>query len=303
MRHIIDLLDWDQDQILKTLATATKLKKAHRQGKNKPVLAGRVLGMIFEKPSLRTRVSFQAGMAQLGGDSVFLPQQEVGINTRESLPDVARTMSQFVDAIVLRVFKHQTILDFAKWATVPIVNALCDTYHPCQGLGDLLTIQECFGDLKGRTIAFIGDGNNVARSLAICCGKVGAKFVLSAPKGYGFDQPFLDLFHSQVKGTLTEVSDPTEAVKKADVIYTDVWASMGQEDEAEKRKKIFKPYQVNAKLLAAAPKHVKVLHCLPAHRGEEITDEVVEGPHSVVFEEAGNRMHIQKALLLWIFTK
>lgn len=301
MRHFIDLLDWSGDQIVKLLKEAAKLKKNHLERKHKPLLQGRVLGLIFEKPSLRTRVSFQAGIAQLGGGSIFLTQQEVGLGTRETLPDIARTLSQYVDALVLRTFQHQTILDFAQWSTIPIINALSDYYHPCQALADLLAIQESFAQLKGRTIVFVGDGNNVARSLAIACGKVGAKFILSAPKGYGFDRPFLDLFHDRIQGELHEDSDPFHAVKEADAIYTDVWASMGQENETAQRKKHFKAFQVNAKLLQQAPTHAKVLHCLPAHRGEEVTDEVLEGPQSVVFDQAGNRMHVQKALMLWMF--
>jgi ornithine carbamoyltransferase len=299
-RHCIDLIDWDGDQIRRLLKDAAKLKKAHARGKAKPVLQGRVLGLLFEKPSLRTRVSFQAGMAQLGGEAVFLSQSEAGLGNRESLPDVARTLSQYVDAIVLRTFKHETVEEFARWAGCPVINGLSDYYHPCQALGDLLTMRESFGDdLAGRTLAFIGDGNNVARSLALACGKVGVRFVLSAPGGYTFDRPFLDVYHATVGGTLTEEPDPVRAVAGADVIYTDVWASMGQEAEAAERGRAFEAYQVNEELLRHAPPHAKVMHCLPAHRGEEITDGVLDGPQSVVFPQAGNRMHAQKALLVW----
>jgi ornithine carbamoyltransferase len=299
MRHFIDLLDWDGSQILKLLKEAEKLKKKLLKGKQRPLLAGKVLGMIFEKPSLRTRVSFQTGMAQLGGNSVFLNGSEVGLGKREGLPDIARTLCEYVDVIVLRTFQHENIGEFAQWSTKPIINGLSDYYHPCQAISDLLTVREYCGDLEGRTIAFIGDGNNVARSLAIACGKVGARFILSAPPGYRFDRTFLEIYQTKVAGQLEEIADPASAVAQADVIYTDVWASMGQEEEATERGKHFEAYQVNSTLLSAAPAGVKVMHCLPAHRGEEITDEVLNGPQSVVFPQAGNRMHAQKALLLW----
>jgi ornithine carbamoyltransferase len=301
MRHFIDLLDWSSADILKLLKTAARLKKAHVQGKDKPVLRGRVLGMIFEKPSLRTRISFQAAMTHLGGESVFMSEKEVGLGKRETLADVARTLSQFVDAVVLRTFHHTTVVQFAQHATCPVINGLSDYYHPCQALGDLLTMQECFGALEGRTLVFVGDGNNVARSLAVGCGKLGVRFVLSAPAGYEFDDEFRATFRKAVPaGELVEEPDPGQAVNNADVIYTDVWASMGQEEEADRRQRHFAPYQVNAALLKKAPNHVKFMHCLPAHRGEEVTDDVIESPASVVFQQAGNRMHAQKALLQWI---
>ena len=300
LRHFIDLLDWEGDQIERLLKDAARLKKAHARGKNRPILQGQVLGMMFEKPSLRTRVSFQAAMIHLGGGSVFLTQHEVGMGTRESLPDCARVLSELCDVLVLRTFRHDTVVDVARWATVPVINGLSDYYHPCQALGDLLTMRECFGDLAGLNVTFVGDGNNVARSLAIGCGKLGLKFTLCSPPGYAFDKPFLDTYHATCHGPLVETRDPALAVADADVVYTDVWASMGQEDEAAKRKKTFRPYQVNAELLDHAPKGCKVMHCLPAHRGEEITDDVMEGPASVAFQQAGNRLHAQKALLKWI---
>lgn len=301
MRHFLDLADWDGDQIRKLLKDAARLKKEHERGANKPRLAGRVLGMIFEKPSLRTRVSFQAAMAQLGGASIFLSNQDAALGQRESIPDFARTLSQYVDAVVLRTFAHERVVEFAAHSTCPVINGLSDYFHPCQALGDLLTIHEATGDLDRQTIVFVGDGNNVARSLALACGKLGLNFILSAPKGYGFDASFQALYQANVKGVpLREEPDPKKAVAKADVIYTDVWASMGQEEEGPQRKKAFAAYQVNEALLAAAPKDVKVMHCLPAHRGEEITDAVLDGPASVAFPQAGNRMHAQKALLVWI---
>jgi ornithine carbamoyltransferase len=299
MRHFIDLLDWDGAQVKKLLKDAAKLKQAHAKGKGRPLLQGRVLGLIFEKPSLRTRVSFKAAMAQLGGSSIFLSQTEIGLGKRESVADVARTLSQYVDAIVLRTFKHQTVLDFAQWSNCSIINGLSDYYHPCQALGDALTFSELWDDWDARTVAFVGDGNNVARSLAIICGKLGVRFILSAPKGYGFDAAFLDIYRRQVNGQLEEEPDPRRAVASADVIYTDVWTSMGQEDEAEERKRHFLPYQVNAELMARAPRDARVMHCLPAHRGEEVTADILDSQHSVVFAQAANRMHAQKALLVW----
>jgi ornithine carbamoyltransferase len=301
MQHFLDLLDWTDEQITNLLKDASKLKKAHQRGKNKPTLQGRVLGLVFEKPSLRTRVSFEAAMAHLGGASIFISQADAGLGKRESIADYARTISQFVDAVVLRTFKHDTLVKFAEHATCHVINGLSDYYHPCQALGDMLTMREVFEDLDGKTLVFVGDGNNVARSLAVICGKVGVSFVLASPQGYGFDQPFLEMFRKRVPGgQLRQESNPTRAVSEADVIYTDVWASMGQEEEAEKRRREFAAYQVNAGLLKSAPNHVKVMHCLPAHRGEEITHEILDGPHSVVFPQAGNRMHAQKALLQWM---
>ncbi len=303
MRHFVDLLEWDEAQLLEILDDAARMKKARRLGKEERLKPRRVLGLIFEKPSLRTRVSFQTAMAHLGGASVFLSNSEVGLGQRESLADVARTVSQFVDAVVLRTFRHDTVVQFASHADCPVINGLSDYYHPCQALGDLLTMRELIGDLAGKTLVFVGDGNNVARSLAIGCGKLGVHFVLSAPKGYGFDRPFLQAFAKAVPGgDLIEEPDPGRAVKKADVIYTDVWASMGQEEETKQRRKDFAPYQVNGALMKKAPPGAKFMHCLPAHRGEEVTDDVIDSPASVVFPQAGNRMHAQKALLKWIFS-
>ena len=301
LRHFLDLLDWDGDQLAKLLQDALRLKKARRRGRDLALKPRRVLGLIFEKPSLRTRVSFQTAMVHLGGASVFLSNNEVGLGQRESLPDVARTVSQFVDAVVLRTYQHDTVVQFAHHATCPVINGLSDYYHPCQALGDLLTMRECFRDLADKTMVFVGDGNNVARSLAVGCGKLGIRFVLSAPKGYGFDDLFLSTYNDCIPdGALTEETDPAKAVKHADVIYTDVWASMGQENESKQRRRDFADYQVNAELMKKAPAHAKFMHCLPAHRGEEVTDEVIDSAASVVFTQAGNRMHAQKALLKWV---
>jgi ornithine carbamoyltransferase len=304
MRHFIDLFGWDAEQISATLLDAARMKKARQRGKDKPLKPRRVLGLIFEKPSLRTRVSFQTAMAHLGGASVFLSNSEVGLGQRESLADVARTVGEFVDAVVLRTFRHDTVVQFAHYSTCPVINGLSDYEHPCQALGDLLTMREVFGDLSGKTLVFVGDGNNVARSLAVGCGKLGMRFILSAPKGYGFDDYFLGCYCKQLpEGELSEEADPAKAVHNADVIYTDVWASMGQENEAKKRRKDFAPYQVNAQLMKKAPAHAKFMHCLPAHRGEEVTDDVIDSAASVVFTQAGNRMHAQKALLKWVLAQ
>ena len=303
MRHVIDLLDWDGSRLLKLLQEAARLKKAHQRRRGKPILRGKVLGMIFEKPSLRTRVSFEAGMAQLGGTTIFLGQQEAGLGQRESIADFARTVSQYVDAVVLRTFRHATVEEFAGSATIPVINGLSDYYHPCQALGDLLTMEECCGGLAGKQVVFVGDGNNVARSLAIVCAKVDARFQLVAPRGYGFDQDFVKLYQREFGAKPREETEVRKAVPDADILYTDVWASMGQEDQAAQRQKAFARHQVNADLLKLASPHVKVMHCLPARRGEEITDEVLDGPASIAFAQAGNRMHAQKALLAWVLGK
>ncbi len=303
MRHFLDLFDLTPAEIGHLFQEAERLKAAHARHEPTPVLLGRVLGLVFEKPSLRTRVSFQAAMAQLGGTSLFLSGKEVGLGSRESVPDFARTMSQYVDAVVLRTYSHATVEEFARHAACPVINGLSDCHHPCQALADLLTVQEVFGNVKGRTLVFVGDGNNVARSVAICCGKLGARFVLASPPGYGFDEPFLEVYRRHAPGGDLEMNgDPRHAVRTADVIYTDVWTSMGQEAEREQRLREFAPFQVNAELLALAPAHARLMHCLPAHRGEEVTSDVLDGDRSIVFQQAGNRMHAQKALLQWMLS-
>jgi ornithine carbamoyltransferase len=301
MKHFLNLIDLPTDELAALLAESARLKDAHARRVPSRSLAGRVVALVFEKPSLRTRVSFESGVAQLGGTSLYLPGNEVGLGWRETLADFARTISHYVDALVLRVYRHETLDGIAKWGTIPVVNALSDWSHPCQGLADLLTIQEECGAIAGKTVVFVGDGNNVARSLAVGCGKMGARFVLACPVGYGFDDKFKTDYAAKVSPQFpAEVNDPVAAVRGADVIYTDVWTSMGQEAEREERLKRFAPYQVNTTLLAKAAGGCKVMHCLPAHRGEEVTDEVVDGPASVVFPQAGNRLHTQKAVLEWL---
>ncbi len=299
MKHFLGLTDVSAEELTHLLEDAARLKADAQRGSRPPLLAGRVLGMIFEKPSLRTRASFEAAMAHLGGASIFLSASDGPIGQRESVADFARTLSHYVDTVVLRTFKHSTIEEFARHASVPVINGLSELCHPCQVLGDLLTIQEHFeGGIRGKTLVFVGDGNNVARSLALGCGKLGARFILSAPEGYRFDAGFAQRFQRVCpKAELIQDGIPSQAVSQADILYTDVWTSMGQESESEQRRAQFAPFQVNAQLLAQAPSHARVMHCLPAHRGEEITGEVMDGPRSIVFEQAGNRMHAQKALL------
>jgi ornithine carbamoyltransferase len=304
MRHFLDLFDLTSEETCDLLAETARLKAAHRSGARTPVLLGRVLGLVFEKPSLRTRVSFQTAIAQLGGNSVFLTGHEAGLGSRESVPDFARVMSQYVDAVVLRTFSHDRVETFAAHSSCPVINGLSDYYHPCQALADLFTMREIFGDLTGRSLVFVGDGNNVARSLAICSAKLGVRFVLTSPKGYGFDKSFLETYSRHLPSSkIDQDGQPESAVRSADIVYTDVWASMGQESEHDDRVRTFASHQVNAKLLAHAPPHARVMHCLPAHRGEEITSDVLDGDRSVVILQAANRLHAQKALLQWLLAQ
>jgi ornithine carbamoyltransferase len=303
MRHFLDLLDLSADELNYLLDEAEQLKTGLRAGERPPLLSGRVLGLLFEKPSLRTRVSFEAAMAQMGGSSIFLSATDGPLGQRESVEDFARVLSEYIDAVVLRVFRHQTVEAFAAHSSVPVINGLSDASHPCQALGDLLTIREEFGTIRGRTLVFVGDGNNVAKSMAVGCGKLGARFILAAPDGYGFDDEFLAQYRRAVpNGDLLVNGDPSHALGEADVIYTDVWTSMGQEAEREARLQSFARFQVNGALLALAPPRARVMHCLPAHRGEEVTDDVLDGDRSIVFRQAGNRMHAQKALVKWLLT-
>ncbi|MCX5661204.1 MAG: ornithine carbamoyltransferase [Planctomycetota bacterium] len=300
MKHFLSVSETSDADVRRIFDLAIRLRQERREGRpNAPVLAHKTLAMIFEKPSLRTRVSFEQAMYELGGQAIVLTNAEVGIGKRESAADIARVLSGMVHGIMARVFEQQKLVDLAKAATVPVINGLSDEMHPCQALADALTMMDEFGrDLTGRTLAYIGDGNNVARSLAAVCGKLGMKFVIASPEGYDLDRGFVERVRKNMPGlSLTETRDPMAAARGADALYTDTWVSMGQEQEAEQRRKVFTGYQINGAMLAAAPKHAIVLHCLPAYRGYEITDEAMEGPKSRVFPQAHNRLHVQKALL------
>lgn len=298
MNHLITMLEYNQAAFESLLDLAKRIKANLLKGKRPDYLSRRVLGLIFEKPSLRTRASFEAAMAQMGGASIFLSSSDGAIGKREPVADFARTLTNYADAVVLRTFSHQTVEEFANNSTVPIINGLSDYYHPCQALADILTIHEELGPKPGKKVIFIGDGNNVSRSLAIACAKAGFHFTLAGPKAYFFDAPFLRIYNQEFPNfPIEQTTDAIAAVKDADVISTDVWTSMGQEKETSKRLKQFKNYQVNEKLFGQAPKHCKFMHCLPAHRGEEVTAEIIDGPQSIVFPQAGNRMHVQKAVL------
>lgn len=299
MNHFLHISDLTSDQLLELLDLAHKLKAEWKQGGNKPILKGKSLGMVFQKPSLRTRVSFEMGMVHLGGYAFYLGPAEVKMGGRESVPDVARVLSSYVDGIMARVFDHDHILGLAEYSSVPVINGLSDYNHPAQGLTDLFTIQERLGKLEGLKVAYVGDGNNVTRSLLFGCMLTGAHMSIGVPAGYTLsEEDFVKADALKTHGaTFEQTHDPVRAVEDADVIYTDVWTSMGQEEETAVRLKTFPPYQVNQALLNKAKPTCIVLHCLPAHRGEEITDEVADSAQSALFQQAENRMHAQKAIL------
>ena len=301
-RHFVSLADLDARDLDALLARAASLKAA-RAGRE-PHLRGRTLAQIFEKPSLRTRLSFDVGMTELGGHCIYLSPQEVGLGRRESVADVARVVSRMVDGVVLRTNAHETIEEFARYAGIPVINGLSDVEHPCQGLADILTIVEKKGPtLQGRVIAYVGDGNNVLHSLMLAVVLRGGRMRAATPAGFEPLARFRDLasqIAARTGGALELGDDPVAAVRDADVVYTDVWTSMGQEQEYERRRRAFHGYQVNAELLSHAKRDAIVMHDLPAHRGEEITDDVMDGPQSVVFDQAENRLHAQKAILCWL---
>ncbi|MBM3151727.1 MAG: ornithine carbamoyltransferase [Chloroflexi bacterium] len=304
MNHFLAITDYKPEEIQSLLDLAIRLKAEVGSGGNAPLFKGKVLGMIFQKPSLRTRVSFDMAMRHMGGDALYLSPDEIGLGKRESIADVARVLSGYVHALMARVFDHAHVLELAQWASIPVINGLSDYNHPCQGMADALTIQEKFGKAKGLNVTFVGDGNNVAVSLMHVSVLLGWNFTLASPDGYDITPPAVDLARRIAAGTgsaLKFCRDPHEAVKYAHVIYTDTWTSMGQEEETAKREKVFPPFQVNARLVAEADKDVIVMHCLPAHRNHELTDEVADGPHSVIFPQAHNRLHAQKAILARLF--
>lgn len=302
MKDFLSVGDFSPQELQEMLDLALELKTELKEnGANRPLLKDKKLGMIFQKPSLRTRVSFERGMEQLGGSAMYIGPAEIGLGKRESIADVARVMSGYVDAIMARVFDHEHILELAKWSSIPVINGLSDYNHPCQAMADILTVLEEFGKTQGINVTYVGDGNNVAVSLMQVCAKLGSNFTIANPKGYDMPASSIDearQFAAESGSTITLLEDPHEAVKNADVIYTDTWTSMGQEEETAKREKVFPPYQVNEQLVNEAREHVIVLHCLPAHRNHEITDAVADGPHSRLFPQAHNRMHAQKAILL-----
>jgi len=298
-RDFLDMSSLTEGELGGLLALAARFKAELKSGIEHPHLRGRTLAMIFQKPSLRTRISFETGMAQLGGHAIYLAPNDIGIGERESAKDVARNLSRWVDLIMIRTFSHDTCLELAREASVPVINALTDRLHPCQLLADLQALQEHFGrDLRKLRIAFVGDGFNLAQSWIEAASLLGFELRLGIPHGYEPDKSYLARFRREEHGVLTH--DPVEAVKDADVIYTDTWTSMGQEKEAAKRRRDFRDFQVNDALLAHAARHALVMHCLPAHRGEEITDAVVDGPCSIVLDQAENRLHAQKAVMVWL---
>ena len=300
MKHFLAISDLSSGEVQDLLDLAIKLKEEYFKKGNPPYFKGKVLGMIFQKPSLRTRVSFDMAMRHCGGDALYLSPNEIGLGKRESIVDISRVLSGYVHALMARVFEHEHVLELAKWSEIPVVNGLSDYNHPCQGMADALTIQEKFGKAKGLNVAYVGDGNNVAVSLMHVCAKLGWNFTIANPEDYDITPKAIEIAKEIIKETgsvLTFVRDPHEAVKGAHVIYTDTWTSMGQEEETAKREKVFPPYQVNSQLVGEADKDVIVMHCLPAHRNHELTDDVADGPHSVIFPQAHNRLHAQKAIL------
>ena len=300
-RHLLSIADLSPAELVALLDAAAAFKRDPIPA-DAP-LRGRALAMVFEKPSLRTRLSFEIAMAQLGGHASYLSPQEVGLGRRESVADVARVVSRYVDAVVLRTFAHETTEEFARYSAVPVINGLSELSHPCQGLADIFTIRERKGDLRQVTAAYVGDGNNVAHSLMLAAAKTGMTLRVASPAGFEPLERYralADAAARQTGATIVYGTDPRAAVAGADVVYTDVWTSMGQEQEYERRRRAFAGFQVNQELLACASPDAIVLHDLPAHRGEEITDEVIDGPQSAVFDQAENRMHVEKAVLRWL---
>jgi|UniRef100_A0A7C5EVB0 ornithine carbamoyltransferase len=298
-RDLLTILDLSRGEIATLLARAKELKALYRQGQQFMPLKGKTLAMLFDKPSTRTRVSFEAGMAQLGGATIYLERGQTQLSRAEPLSDTARVLSRYVDALVVRTFGQEVVEELARHASIPVINGLTDTHHPCQVLSDLMTVEERFGGVTGLKVAWVGDGNNVANSWITAALRLDFHLYLACPRGYEPDRDLLQ--QAQREGRPVFLGeDPKWAVAEAQVINTDVWASMGQEEEAATRKKVFRAYQVNEDLLRFAPPEAIVLHCLPAHRGEEITSEVLDGPQSAVWDQAENRLHFQKALLEWL---
>jgi ornithine carbamoyltransferase len=301
IRHLISIHDLTVAEVAGLFRLAAAVKAEPRR--HAAALAGKSLGMIFEKSSTRTRVSFEVGMVQLGGHALFLSSRDIQLGRGEPIADTARVLSRYVDGIMARTFAHQTVVDLARFGSVPVINGLTDDLHPCQALADYFTLGEIFGDLKGRRIAYVGDGNNMAHSLLFGAAKVGMDIAVASPAAYSVKPHYAELARQDAAAAGTHIeltTDPRQAVAGASAVYTDVWASMGQEAEAAQRLAAFKGFQVDAALMAAARPDAVFLHCLPAHRGEEVAAEVADGPQSRIFDEAENRLHAQKAVLLWL---
>ncbi len=306
VKHFLSLADLTTEELQGLLDLSLRLKDEWRAGGNAPILKGKVLAEIFQKPSLRTRVSFDVAMLQLGGHALYLSPNEIQLGKRESVADVARVISRYVNIVMARVFGHADLVELAQYASVPIINGLSDYSHPCQGAADFLTILEHKGGFQGRKLTFLGDGNNVSTSLLFGATKLGMDFAIGMPRGYELHPAVWALgerFAAQSGSRILATHDPLEAVKDADVVYTDAWSSMGQEAEAERRRRVFPPYRIDEDILEHAQDDAIVMHCLPAHRGEEITDAVADGPHSVLFDQAENRLHAQKAIIAWLLEK
>lgn len=297
-RDFLAITDFNKDEVYETIDKAISLEADLHNSLDYLPLAGKTLAMIFQKPSARTRISFEIGMFQLGGHALYLSPADIGLGKRESVADIARVVSRYCDGIMARVFAHDDVVELAKYASVPVINGLSDLLHPCQVMGDVMTIVEHKGKAEGLTITYVGDGNNVTNSWLNMASMLPMTLRLAIPEGYDPDANILDLARRSGVSNIEVYRNPLEAMAGTDVIYTDVWASMGQEAEAEARKKVFKDYQVNESLVEAAKKDCVVMHCLPAHRGDEITDTVMDGPHSIVFDQAENRLHIQKAIMI-----
>ena len=300
IKHFLSITEHQPDELKLLLDQTVKLKELYRSGGRDTSLAGKAMVMVFEKPSSRTRVSFQVAISQLAGTAIYIRPEDIGgLGKREPIRDLTRVLNGYVDIIVARTFSHETVVELARYAKVPVVNALTDLAHPCQAMADVLTVQEHFGSLENRKIAYIGDGNNVARSLAIAAIKLGAKFSIASPTKYVLHDDFLKSLNSK---QFAATHDPYEAVADADIIYTDTWTSMGQEDQKQQRITDFAGFQVDQALVDAAGKDVKIMHCLPAYRGLEITDEVIESPRSIIFDQAENRLHFQRALIKYLLS-
>jgi len=298
VKDFLCIYDCPEQFLRELLDAASQLKQLYKSGGRDLSLSGKTLAMLFEKPSLRTRISFQVAMTDLGGSAIYVKPEDIGgIGRREPIKDMARVLSRYVHGIMARTFEHSTVTELAKFASVPVINALTDWSHPCQAMADVLTIREHFGRIEGIKIAFVGDGNNVARSLAFASGKLGMRMVIASPKGYELDAETINRVNELRAGAVRQTNDPAEAVREADVIYTDTWVSMGQENERQRRLEAFAGFQVDRKLVESAPVGVKVMHCLPAHRGFEISDEVTEMANSIIYDQAENRLHLQRALL------